>query len=144
MKRTFVLALGLMAFSGTALAHHSFAMFNSDKRLLLEGSIKEMQWTNPHAWMQVMVPSPNGKVVEWSIEMNSPNMMFRSGWRRDTLKPGDKVRVMANPLRDGRPGGALVYAVLPDGKKMGQYADASGNPILPNVTLAEHLGAPPR
>jgi hypothetical protein len=136
--RILAAALLLSLAAPAAQAHHSYAMFDNDKRLLLEGTIKEMQWTNPHAWMQVMVREPSGKVVEWSIEMASPNQMFRGGWKRNSLSPGDKVLVMTSPLRDGRPGGSLVNATLPTGEKMGRHTDPSGNPILPNLTMAEY------
>lgn len=139
MKKHLMLALGATAMiSSTALAHHSYAMFDQRKTLLLDGTVKQMQWTNPHAWMQVMVTYPGGKQLEWSIEMSAPNAMYRDGWKRDTLKPGDKVKVMTNPLRDGRPGGSLVNVTLPDGKQLGRLAGADGAPIRPTLTLLEH------
>jgi hypothetical protein len=138
--RNRILAAAALLFlaAPAAQAHHSYSMFDNEKRLLLEGTIKEMQWTNPHAWMQVMVQHPDGKMVEWSIEMASPNQMFRTGWKRNSLSPGDKVLVMTSPLRDGRPGGSLVNATLPTGEKMGRHVDAAGNPITPNFTMADY------
>ena len=55
---------------------------------------------------------------EYSIELGSPNSMSRRGWRKTTFLPGDKVTVVINPMRDGAPGGALVYAIDRDGKRM--------------------------
>lgn len=101
--------------SGPALAHHSFAMFDRDKEVTIVGTVKEFQWTNPHSWIQVNVPNKAGKMVEWSIEGGSPNIMVRQGWKRDIMKPGDKVTVVLNPMKDGSPGGSLVRVTMPSG-----------------------------
>ena len=93
-----------------ALGHHSFAMFDTRQEVTLTGTVREFQWTNPHGWLQVEVPR-GGATVEYSIELGSPNSMSRRGWRRTTFKPGDKVTAVINPMRDGSPGGALVYAL---------------------------------
>ena len=93
---------------GPALAHHSFAMFDAQKTTVLEGTIKDFQWTNPHCWIQVVVKDPSGKEVEWSIEGGSPNGLGRQGWKRTSLKPGDQAEVTIHPLKDGSNGGSLV------------------------------------
>jgi len=120
MKPRVVLAATLLAlFSGAAFAHHSFAMFDQDKEVKLVGTIKEVQWTNPHIWVQVMAPNPtNGQMVEWSIEGGSPNGLTRQGWRRNSLKAGDKVEITIHPLKSGENGGSLMR-VLVDGKPVG-------------------------
>jgi hypothetical protein len=100
-----------------ALAHHSFAMFDTSKEVTLSGTVKEFQWTNPHSWLQLNVPR-DGKAVEYSIELGSPNTMSRHGWRRGTFKPGDRVSVTINPMRDGSPGGSLVNAVDAAGNRL--------------------------
>ena len=82
---------------------------------------------NPHCWLQVLVPAPNdpqAAPVEWGVEMDSPLAMFRRGWKPDSLKPGDKITVVVNPLRDGEPGGQVVSVVGPDGKPLGRAAVA--------------------
>ena len=100
-----------------AVAHHSFAMFDRDKEVTLTGTVREFQWTNPHAFIEVDVPADKGSSAEkWSVEMNSPNNLTRQGWKSSMLKPGDKVSVTINPLRDGKKGGLFVAVVLPDGK----------------------------
>jgi hypothetical protein len=99
-----------------ALAHHSFAMFDSRQEVTLNGTVREFQWTNPHGWLQVEV-ARGASSVEYSIELGSPNSMSRRGWRRTTFKPGDKVTVVMNPMRDGSPGGALVYALDAQGTR---------------------------
>mgnify|MGYP006199804513 CR=1 FL=1 len=81
------------------------------------GTVREFQWTNPHSWLQLQV-SEGGRTVEYSIELGSPNSMSRRGWRKTTFMPGDKVTVVMNPMRDGAPGGALVYAIDREGKRM--------------------------
>jgi hypothetical protein len=106
-------------FVAPALAHHSFAMFDADKTVEMQGTVKEFQWTNPHSWLQVMVKDASGQEKEWSLEMGSPGGLARSGWRPKTVVPGDKVTVTAHPLKDGSPGGQLLTVVLPNGTKMG-------------------------
>ena len=98
-----------------AAAHHSFAMFDSSKQMTLVGTVKEFQWTNPHTWIQVNVPT-SGKVVEWSIEGGSPNGLARRGWKSTILKPGDKITLVINPMKDGSNGGSLKTVTLADGK----------------------------
>lgn len=104
------------AFAAPALAHHSFAMFDSASEVTLTGTVREFQWTNPHSWLQVVVER-GGRTVEYSLELGSPNSMSRRGWRRTTFRPGDRITFAMNPMRDGSPGGSLVYAVDPQGKR---------------------------
>ncbi len=112
------LAAGL--FAVPALAHHSFAMFDAETTLVLEGTVVEFQWTNPHSWLQVEVTDDAGETVEWSLEMGSPGGLARSGWRPRTVVPGSEVTVSVHPLRDGEPGGQILTVTLPDGTVMGE------------------------
>ena len=100
-------------------AHHSFSMFDRDHPITISGTIKEFQWVNPHTWVQIYVPTP-GKAapVEWSIEGRSPNVLARRGWKRTTLKPGEKVKLVIYPLLDGSPGGAIVRVIFADGREL--------------------------
>lgn len=98
-----------------ASAHHSGAMFDDEKEVVLVGTIKEFQYTNPHSWIQVMVPGSNGADVEWSIETAAPIVLLRAGIRANALVPGDKVTVRAHPLRNGNPGGNLIDVKKADG-----------------------------
>jgi Family of unknown function (DUF6152) len=101
-----------MGFSGAAHAHHSFAMFEADKQVTLAGTVREFQFTNPHCWIQLLVPKDDGSgAVEWSIEMAAPAHLVRSGWSRATVKAGDKISVVIHPLKDGTAGGSFVSAV---------------------------------
>jgi hypothetical protein len=103
--------LGLGA--GSAFAHHSFAMFDMSAEKKLVGTVKEMQWTNPHIWVQVLVmDDKTGKAVEWSIEGGSPNGLSRAGWKRSSIKAGDAVEVTIHPLKDGTNGGSLMRIVV--------------------------------
>ena len=113
------IGLGTLALLGATplMAHHSFAMFDTAREVTLAGTVREFQWTNPHSWLQLNV-AQRGRTVEYSIEMGSPNTMSRKGWRRGTFKPGDKVTVVINPMRDGSPGGSLVSAVDAQGNRL--------------------------
>lgn len=103
-----------------ALAHHSFAMFDAGKLVTLEGTVKQFQWTNPHAWIILMVAEQDGAPpVQWAIEMNGPTGLARDGWYPKTLTPGMKVKVVVHPLRDGNKGGQYLAITLPDGTLMG-------------------------
>ena len=100
-------AVGL-TLAGPALAHHAFAMFDTNRELVLDGTVKEFQWTNPHTWVQLMVKEAGGKEVEWGIEGSSPNNLARFGWSRNSIKAGDHAQVVVHPLKDGSIGGSLV------------------------------------
>jgi hypothetical protein len=88
-------------------AHHSFAMYDNGKEITIEGVVKELQWTNPHVWIQVMVPNASGGQDEWSVECTSVNFMIRRGFTKHTIKAGDKISVSLTPLKDGSHGGAF-------------------------------------
>lgn len=109
--------------------NHSFAMFDQGKRVTLKGKVAEFQWTNPHAFIELVVTGADGKEVHWSIELNSPNNLKRQGWARTSLKSGDVVSVTLNPLRNGKTGGLFNSVVLPDGKVLAEAAFASGRPV---------------
>ncbi|MEJ1960163.1 MAG: DUF6152 family protein [Gammaproteobacteria bacterium] len=113
--RTLLAGAALLA-TGGAYAHHSFAMFDRDKEVVLNGTVHEFQWTNPHAFIELDVPGDKGEPERWSVELNSPNNLTRQGWKSSMLKTGDKVSVTLNPLRDGKKGGLFVAITLADGK----------------------------
>jgi hypothetical protein len=102
-----VIVLGLLG-GGRAFAHHAFAMFDTSKEVTLDGTVKEFQWTNPHAWVQILVKDPQGKDIEWSIEGSSPNNLARFGWTRTSVKPGDHAQIVIHPMKSGQIGGSLV------------------------------------
>ncbi|MGH8141351.1 MAG: DUF6152 family protein [Steroidobacteraceae bacterium] len=112
----------LMLCVPAAYAHHSFAMFDQTKKVSVSGTITEFHWTNPHASFKLNVVESTGALQVWAVEMNGPNNLIREGWKRTTLKPGDKVTVTVVPLRDGQPGGSYLGIILADGKALGKPA----------------------
>jgi hypothetical protein len=110
----------LLLLTVPAAAHHSGAMFDDKKSVTLSGTVKEFQWTNPHCWIQVLVPAAKGEPVEWSVEMGAPFEVVRTGLRPGTIKAGDKITVVVQPMRDGSRAGLFVSASGPDGKPLGK------------------------
>jgi hypothetical protein len=113
-----ICALLLAAVCGQAQAHHSFAMFDRTKSQVLAGTVKEFLWTNPHSWIRIEVKE-KGAQETYNVELNSPNNLARQGWSSQSLKPGDKVEITINPVRDGSKGGLFVAAVFADGRVLG-------------------------
>jgi hypothetical protein len=106
-----------------AFSHHSFAMFDYEHRVTLTGTVTKFEWTNPHAYIELDTTDPIGGSKHYSIECASPNVLTRLGWKFNELKSGDKVTLLINPLKNGRAGGMLERATLPDGRQLGD-----GNP----------------
>ncbi|HEX5280938.1 MAG TPA: DUF6152 family protein [Micropepsaceae bacterium] len=101
------LAAGLAA-SAPASAHHSYAMFSVDKRIAVEGTVKQFMWTNPHSWIRLEVMDQNGKQQDWNVEMGSLTILVNLGWTPKTLQPGDKIKLTVHPMKSGLPGGDFV------------------------------------
>jgi hypothetical protein len=110
-----LLALASLATSATVYAHHSDSMFAADKELLLNGTVREFQYTNPHSWIQLVVPGEAGATKEWSIETAAPIVLLRAGIKPTALQPGDKVSIRVHPLKDGAAGGSLIDIKKADG-----------------------------
>ena len=119
------IALALPATAIPALAHHSYAEFATDKKVTLEGTVKEFQWTNPHSWMLVMVPDANGQPVQWAVEFSSVSLLAERGWKPKTVVPGNKVAITFHPMKNGSHAGSFMSIKLPNGKVMGD-ADRLG------------------
>jgi hypothetical protein len=108
-----VLALGRMS---TASAHHSNAAYDLDHLRTIEGTVKEVNWTNPHITFHVEEDAKDGKpVVEWVFEASSPGVLTRSGWTKRSIQPGDHATFRYAPLRDGALGGFLLQVTLQNG-----------------------------
>lgn len=134
-----IAAVFLTVLPTAAFAHHSFAMFDMQKDVSLNATVKSFSWESPHSWLQVIVRSSTGEGQEWSLEMGAPASLYRSGWRQASVKPGDKVTVVVHPLRDGRTGGSVVSIVLPNGIRLG----ASGAAAAPTPAPAPDSGTTP-
>ena len=126
MKLRVILAVTAFAVGVPVFAHHSFAMFDMNKDVTLQGTVAAFKWSNPHAWIELTVPGANAQTARWSVEMTSPNNLVRQGWKRTTFKAGDKTTIVVHPLRDGKTGGSLVSAVAPDGKVLGSASGQTG------------------
>ena len=112
-------AVAVAAFTASALAHHSFAMFDQQQTVTLQGTVKEFEWVNPHAWLRVMVKDEKtGTPALWALELSSPSRLVTMGMRADSVKAGDAVSVTFHPMKNGSRGGQFIQAVLPDGKKV--------------------------
>lgn len=106
-----VLAASMLAAPMPAAAHHSFAMFDFTNTVSCPATVKEFRWTNPHVTLLVEASARPGDSPEvWSLELTSPGNLTRTGWTHDSFKPGDRIELQFNPLRDGKHGGAFKQA----------------------------------
>lgn len=113
----------------SADAHHSFAMFDNENQIKLEGTVTHFQWTNPHVYIELdamSVYSDDKTVKGWTIECANPGILNRIGWKFNMVSPGDKVTLIVAPLRSGEPGALLKQITLPDGRVF-----ANGGPAGP-------------
>jgi hypothetical protein len=101
------------------LAHHSFAMFDTAKRVTMSGTVTSFEWTNPHAYIELDVPDEKGVIKHWSVELGSTSILMQAGWKFTDIKSGDKITVVLNPLRSGEAGGLLVTVTVRDGRVLG-------------------------
>jgi hypothetical protein len=120
----FVAGAGLLASGLPVLAHHSFAAeYDAKTKIELKGVVTKFEWTNPHAHFYVDVKDAAGKVVNWNLELASPNMMQRNGWTRHSLKEGDVVVVVASKSKDNTATASADTITLADGHKLTFMAD---------------------
>jgi hypothetical protein len=105
-------------FSTVAVAHHSTAEFDYGKQVTIKGTVKELQWTNPHSYVELMVDGDRGEKVQWSVEIGSPTLNIALGWRKNSVKVGDVVTMILSPARNGKPYGTLRVLTFADGQKL--------------------------
>src|SRR5688500_13657618 len=116
-----IAGLALLAGTATARAHHSFAAeFDSTKPFKMNGTVTKVEWMNPHTFFYIdVVDEKTKKVTNWGMEMGSPNILMRNGWRRDTMKNGDEVTVEGSLAKDGTPtGNARSVVLTSSGKRL--------------------------
>lgn len=101
-----------------AVGHHSTAEFDYSKQQTIKGTVKEVQWTNPHSFIQLLVPVPGKDPVEWSVEIGSPSINIALGWKKNSVKPGDVVTMLISPARNGTPLGTLRKLTFEDGREL--------------------------
>ena len=111
-------AAAVIVAAGPVVAHHSYAMFDAAQNKQLEGTVATFKWTNPHSYIEVLVPGKDGVMEKWGVECGSPAQLVRAGWRSTTLKAGDHVVVTVHPLRSGELGGSFVSVQTPDGRTL--------------------------
>jgi len=119
-----IAALALAAFFAAvpAFAHHSFAMFDNSKWIMLKGTVVEYRWENPHT--HIIVNVADGPMAgTWDVEAASINIMARQGWNKISFKTGDSITAVAHPLKSGDKGCSLSYVVLPSGIR--RYQDVA-------------------
>jgi hypothetical protein len=116
-RRTLLLSALLVSLSTTASAHHSFSAYNRSEasKRTVQGTVKEFSLINPHGWLKLAVAEPGGKTGLWSFEMSSATQLQEQGWKRDSVKVGQKVQITYYPLRFGSYGGQLFSVRLPNG-----------------------------
>ncbi len=108
--------VGLLLASGPMLAHHSSAMYDADHPVTLAGTVTEFRFINPHVQIHFEVQDENGKMVKWMAGSEPPVRLFREGWNKETLKPGDQIIMTCAPAKDGRKICNLVRIVGPNGQ----------------------------
>jgi hypothetical protein len=125
MKRVLAHAVVLVAFASLvgatpARAHHSVsAEFDTSKPVSFTGTVKKVEWTNPHIYTQVETKGPDGKIIVYRVEGGAPNSLYRSGWRKDTLKVGETVTVSGiRAKRDDSFNVGQATITTSDGKRM--------------------------
>jgi hypothetical protein len=133
MRPTGILMLALAA--TPCVAHHSTAEFDYGKTASVSGTVKEFLWTNPHSYIELLTTDASGKQTVWSIECGTPEINFRRGWTKTSLKPGDSVQMTIAPSRNNVSGGTLRVLTLADGRQLkgvaaSAHLDANGKLIF--------------
>jgi hypothetical protein len=124
------LGIGLAVCVEPMPAHHSIvAEYNLSNSITIQGTVTKVEWMNPHARFYLSVAEADGRMVDWEIEMGSPNVLMKDGWTRDTIKPGDQISVDALEAKDGTKLGYARAVTWPDGRILSVPLDNWGMPI---------------
>jgi hypothetical protein len=124
-----LVTLGILWFDVPAVAHHSFAAeFDGKKCIVFEGVVTHVEWTNPHSFFFLNIKENDGRVVNWAFETAGPNTLSHLGWKRDSIKVGDHIKVQAYPAWDGAKIASARTVVLADGRKVQAGSAADGAP----------------
>ena len=107
-----------MCFTAVLTAHHSTSEFDYTRQVTIKGIVKEVQWTNPHSYIQLMVDGKGGEKIQWSVEIGSPSLNINMGWRKTSVKAGDVVTMNIAPARNGKPYGTLRVLTFANGQKL--------------------------
>ena len=119
MKKFTTIAIAALAAAAVpASGHHSYSMFDMKKTVAMEATVTKFKWQNPHSFILAEVAAPGGS-ESWAIEMTAPNNLVQEGWKRTSLKAGDKVTIWVHPLRSGAKGGSYAGVRLADGSTLG-------------------------
>lgn len=134
-----LLTLCALAWSSLAPAHHSFAMFDSENQIRLQGVVTQFDWTNPHIYIELDVKDEAGATKHWTIECANISILSRLGWKFNIMKAGDSITIVVAPLRNGQPGALLKELMLADGSRWGNGAPAG--PANIDIVTGEKLNA---
>jgi hypothetical protein len=115
-----LLLSGLILASPSVYAHHSFAMFDASKSVTVNGTVKQVDYANPHVWVYLVVMNGKGQMETWGMEGGNLGGLYRMGWTKDSVKVGDKISMEVHPLKDGTLGGQIMRVTLPDGRVFGR------------------------
>jgi hypothetical protein len=140
MSKRLVIALNItlgLLVSVPLFAHHGSASYATDKQVVLKGTVTRWLYASPHLLLMLDVKDENGEVTHWVLESQSPTVMYPTGYRKDSFKPGDEVTVTASQARNGKPIGRIIEATTADGTKLGRLP-AAASQDQPDVSVRPH------
>ena len=130
MKNKFLtfsfLAVALMLVTVPMFAHHGTAVYDNNKKLMLNGTVTKFEFVNPHILVYIDAPDASGTMRNWVIENSPPSLAMHSGWTKDMMKVGDKVEYEIQPARNGASVGRGGSAITVNGKKLGAAPGGAG------------------